>query len=68
MRVLSDDYEKVVQLVQKDRAAQFLGQRFMVSGVPLSWGKTALSRFLKESGWEVSPQMGRKGRASAERG
>ena len=67
VRVLSDDYEKVVQLIHKDRAEQFLGQRFKVSGVPLGWGKTAFS-FLREGGWEATPQDGPEREASAEHG
>jgi len=63
VRVLAEDYKKVVQLIHKERAEQFLGERFKVSGVPLSWGKTALSGFLKDNGWEATPLDGpeRKG-------
>ena len=63
VRVLSENYQAVVQQIHKENAARFLGERFKVSGVPLGWGKTALACFLKEHGWDASPLDGpeRKG-------
>ena len=53
LRIKPSDYETVLQCVRPDAAAQMSGNKFEISGLPLSMGVIGLSAFLGE--WAVVP-------------
>ena len=53
IRVPSDRYENVIMRLRPDDAQQFVGDRWEISGLPVTTGADAVKEFV--DGWEVHP-------------
>ena len=53
IRVLSERYEAVIMHLRPDDAQQFVGDRWEISGLPVTTGVEAMKEFV--DGWEVHP-------------